>query len=432
MPRILVLGAYGMIGSHVVDDLIARGHEVVGLGRDRDVALRVFPNLAWVFADLRQLTSRDAWMGVIRGIDVVVNCAGALQTNPRDRLEVVHLESIGALVLACEKADVALVQISAAGADPQSPIDYYRTKGEGDALIRESHARWWIFRPRFVAARSAYGNVTLIRVLAGFPGVLPVFLPEARLQTISADDVALAVRRAIEGQVPPGTIADLVEETPHCLRDILVETRSWLGYGAPRAEIVFPRGFVRVLGRVMDGFGYLGWRSPIRSNVLRSLEQGVAGNPAQTEAVLGRPAHSLFEIRAIWRATAEDRMFARMQLLGPFVTVVLALQTIVSGLLVLANVEATSQLVAHSQEHAPFREALTIFFALATVGVGVALFVRRWTSAALLGVALLAACYVVSAAALMPALWLEPVGGPVGVLPTILLALVARQIMETR
>jgi len=58
MPRSLILGVNGQDGSYLADALLARGHEVVGVGRDGDSAyVRTEPTFRYVSADLRDTES---------------------------------------------------------------------------------------------------------------------------------------------------------------------------------------------------------------------------------------------------------------------------------------------------------------------------------------------------------------------------------------
>jgi dTDP-L-rhamnose 4-epimerase len=67
--RILVTGAAGFIGSHVVDRLVADGHEVVAVDRHdavEDQDKRRNPRALWVVGDVRD---PDVWLEHARGAD---------------------------------------------------------------------------------------------------------------------------------------------------------------------------------------------------------------------------------------------------------------------------------------------------------------------------------------------------------------------------
>jgi len=54
--KILVTGAYGFIGSHIVAGLVAAGHRVVGCGRDIALGRRLIPHIDWIACDLNRDT----------------------------------------------------------------------------------------------------------------------------------------------------------------------------------------------------------------------------------------------------------------------------------------------------------------------------------------------------------------------------------------
>jgi dTDP-L-rhamnose 4-epimerase len=70
--RVLVTGAAGFVGSHVVDRLVAEGHDVVALDRREPDAARRNPGAAWVTADVRD---PDAWRQHARGTAAVCHQA---------------------------------------------------------------------------------------------------------------------------------------------------------------------------------------------------------------------------------------------------------------------------------------------------------------------------------------------------------------------
>jgi uncharacterized protein YbjT (DUF2867 family) len=55
--RVLVTGAYGLIGSACMARLLSEGHEIVATGRNITQARRRAPFAAWLQADFRDLAS---------------------------------------------------------------------------------------------------------------------------------------------------------------------------------------------------------------------------------------------------------------------------------------------------------------------------------------------------------------------------------------
>ena len=74
--RILVLGAYGLIGTYITKSLIRDGHVVTGLGRNVQQAEILYPQVKWVTTDLQNMTNLDQWIPYLDDVDVVINCSG--------------------------------------------------------------------------------------------------------------------------------------------------------------------------------------------------------------------------------------------------------------------------------------------------------------------------------------------------------------------
>jgi nucleoside-diphosphate-sugar epimerase len=71
--KVLVLGAYGLIGREITRELLCRDIEVVGLGRSAARSRRLFPRAEWIGADLGELADPADWAARIDGVDGVVN-----------------------------------------------------------------------------------------------------------------------------------------------------------------------------------------------------------------------------------------------------------------------------------------------------------------------------------------------------------------------
>src|SRR5437868_5462282 len=86
--RILVVGAGGFVGRHIVAELLAAGHVPVGAVRRVSDFANAFPGVAAVSVDLvRDLTPAD-WLPRLKDIDGVVNAVGVLSGAD---MEAVHV-----------------------------------------------------------------------------------------------------------------------------------------------------------------------------------------------------------------------------------------------------------------------------------------------------------------------------------------------------
>lgn len=430
MTRVLVIGAYGMIGAEIARDLTTHGIAVTALGRNKAVARKVLPGADWVFHDLRELTTPADWAVVIAGHSHVINCAGALQDNARDDLATVHDRAIAALAKACAEAGVGVIQISAVGAEASAPTEFMGSKARGDAAVRAAGGDWWIYRPGLVLARTGYGGTVLMRLLAAVPVIQPITFARTRMQTIGMADITALMRRTLAGDIPPGTEADLVEDEAHTLEQIVGAYRAWLGFAPARMILRLPGWTTRPVGWLADGLGRLGWRSPLRTTALRVTAGGVSGDAGQTRAVLGQAATPLHETLAQSPARAEDRLSARIGLLMPVIIAGLSLFWIASGLIGAARVNAAAATLADW----PLWLARTsvLFWALVDVALGLAVLYRPWVKPALWAMVTVCGIYLASASLFTPALWLDPLGPLVKILPAALLALVALPMVERR
>ena len=429
---VLVVGAYGLIGYGISKRLISAGHSVTGLGRKLQVARRVLPDSPWIAHDIRALCEEGEWRKIISEFSTVVNCSGALQDGPDDDLEAIHHDAVAALAVACSAENVTLIQISAVGANPEATTSFLATKGRGDAAIRAAGGEWYILRPGLVLASNAYGGTTMLRMLAAFPWIQPIATPEAKIQTVSLDDVAKAVVAATEGKIPSGLDVDLVEPRAHTLREVVSEIRHWLGFSPARYEITLPDFCVSAVSKLADALSWLGWRSPLRTTALKVLSEGVQGKHEDL-GKFGIPQTSpLSETLRKMPVGAQDRLFARMALLAPVIIACLCIFWLASGIIGIVQVTEAAQVL--KEVGWPERLAITsvLFWAVVDIAIGVAFAIRNYAYTACWAAVGVSLFYLVASTVTVPSLWFDPLGPLVKVVPSVVLALVARTVLDTR
>jgi uncharacterized protein YbjT (DUF2867 family) len=172
--KILVLGASGLIGRFVTDDLRARGFQVVGIARRFASSQKTSP----LDLEMPVVSMDPASLARLIGdhdISVVVNCLGVLQDGPGSDTNDVHRDFVERLLRAISDSGrvIRLIHVSIPGAANDDRTAFSRSKREAEALIAGSGVAYAILRPGFVVAPSAYGGSALLRALAALPIDLP-------------------------------------------------------------------------------------------------------------------------------------------------------------------------------------------------------------------------------------------------------------------
>jgi uncharacterized protein YbjT (DUF2867 family) len=245
----IVLGAYGLIGAACVAALEERGFAVTGVGRSRAAAMQCNPRIGWIYRDIARTETSD-WLGIFADADVVVNASGALQDGARDRLASIHIDAMAAMIPAAEAAGVRFVQISAAGVSAAAATPFMRTKAEADRRLMGSALEWYILRPVLVIGPQAYGGTAMLRASAAMPLIGVLIEPDAKVQTVALEDVAIAVADIAEGKIQPQTVADLTEASSQLVAELTASIRGWLGYPPWQRTLRMPGMMARAAGLV--------------------------------------------------------------------------------------------------------------------------------------------------------------------------------------
>ena len=430
--RVLLLGANGLIGSAVAARLMARGYEVIGVGRDIAAARIAMPGMEWLARDLRRMTRPEQWPPLLAGVTAVVNCAGALQDSPRDDLSAVHLGAPLALYEACAALGLRrVIHVSAAGTSAHRDTAFSRTKFDMEEALARLDLDWLILRPGLVIAPGAYGGSALLRALAAFPFVIPAVHASARVQIVSLDDLAATILLALEPGAPARQTFDLLHHHNHGMADILRALRQWLGL-SPAPTLNLPPWLAAGCGLCADALAYAGWRSPMRSTSLAQLHDGIEGDGAPWAAAFAIHPKSLQSILAEHPAGVQERWFARLYLLKPLALATLVLFWAASGLIGAAQVDgAAGILVAVGWPEGAARAAVLTGAAL---DLGLAFLVMRRSTApmGLIGMAAASIAYLLAGALARPDLWLDPLGPYLKVAPGLALTLLTLAIMDER
>jgi uncharacterized protein YbjT (DUF2867 family) len=435
--NILVLGASGLIGRFVTDDLRTRGFQAIGVARrfsssQRASALDLeMPLLAMDSTALARLIGEH-------GIDVVVNCVGLLQDRPGGDVGAVHRDFVARLLQAIRDSGraIRLVHISIPGAAADDRTAFSMTKREAERLIAASGLAYAILRPGFVIAPSAYGGSAMVRALAALPLQLPAADSATPFQPVMVEDISATIAwlaaRDIGDKSVDAVVWDLMQKHPITLGGVIELFRRSLGT-SDYPRIALPAFMLDLGARLGDLVSWLGWMPPMRSTAIAELRRGVEGDPSAWMAATGIVPTDAENAAALRSATIQDKWFARLYLIKALVIASLVVFWTVSGFIALfvSYNEAAGVLRSHA-----FAPALvmpvTVLTSVIDMAIGVLTAFRRTAAMGLTAGIVASSGYMLGAAILTPDLWIEPLGALVKTGPAMVLMLVALLTLDSR
>ncbi|MDK1473485.1 NAD(P)H-binding protein [Streptomyces sp. 549] len=234
--RIAIAGGTGTLGRRVAAELGARGHEVRVLSRSAP-EYRV------------DLTTGAGLDEALLGVDAVVDASNNASTKGAARTLV---DGSRRLLAAGEAAGVRHhVCVSIVGCE-RVPMGYYRTKAEQERVVERGPLPWTLLRA------TQFHELAAGAVAAGARWrVLPA--PGARLQTVAAAEVAVAVADVAEKPAA----RDRVEVAGPLVEDARDLVRQWLAATGRRALVV-PVAVPGALGRALREGGLTTARPDVR------------------------------------------------------------------------------------------------------------------------------------------------------------------------
>jgi uncharacterized protein YbjT (DUF2867 family) len=197
---ILVTGASGFVGGHVVRELAGAGERVRALVRD-ERGTAALENLDCELA-LGDVTDVASLRAAVKGCAAVVHLVSILVGKPAD-FERVMTQGTASLLEAAGAAGVRrFVQMSALGTSEQTKdtVPYFRAKWAVEEAVQASTISHAILRPSFVFAGDG-GALPQFARIAKLAPITPVIgNGTQRLQPIWADDLARAVTLAVRSE----------------------------------------------------------------------------------------------------------------------------------------------------------------------------------------------------------------------------------------
>ncbi|MBA2126664.1 epimerase [Hyphomicrobium methylovorum] len=268
-PRILVTGASGFIGRHLVRKLAQEGYRVRAASRQPVV----FDDPRIEGIALGDMARSFAAEYVVRGVDVVVHAAGMAHARPGipdAAYTAINVDATRQLARAARAARVKRFMLMSSiralvGArhssvvtedTPPEPTDAYgRSKLAAEGVTADvlsgSATRWTVLRPVLVYGPEVKGNMAALMRLAARPVPLPFGAIKGRRSLLSIGNLLAAVEHALSSPATEDAAFVVADEGAVTLAEIVAAVRAGRGRRAmlvpvPEAALA---GALRMAGR---------------------------------------------------------------------------------------------------------------------------------------------------------------------------------------
>lgn len=274
MATVLVTGASGFVGSHVVPEFAAGGHRVVALVRDAKAGDAVIARLD---ADRRrsvELRTGDPVANVgladaLAGVDAVVHLVAIARDRDGGKsLRRVNVGGTDRMLDAARQAGVArFVHLGALGVTQDPDLHYASSKVKAEAAVRASGLDWTILKPSLMwGPRDGFFNIVADLVRTS-PGIVPVpGSGKSRFQPLAVADLAICVRMSVEDPATIGRAIELGGPRYWTYREITREVLA--GMRRRRAIVPMPVPIIGTVARIAEA---LRIPFPVASDQLRQL-----------------------------------------------------------------------------------------------------------------------------------------------------------------
>lgn len=269
---VTVFGGSGFIGAHAVRQLAKAGWRVRVAVRNPSLAYKMrlmgdVGQIDVVQANVRNMASLER---ALAGATATLNLVGVLYETGRQGFQAVHAMGARNIAEAARTMGVLrLVQMSALGADPDSPSKYARSKADAEAAVRDVYPDATIVRPSVVFGPED-GFFNKFAAMAQISPALPlVGGGHTRFQPVFVGDVARALAQIVTRDDTAGQTYELGGAGVFSFRELMELMLAETG----RRRILLPLPFpvARLMGTVA-GWGAFLVPPPITADQVELLK----------------------------------------------------------------------------------------------------------------------------------------------------------------
>lgn len=293
-PKVLVTGATGYVGRHLVPHLFRQGFDVAALLREGSDITPVAEYIADV--QYGNVTDAKSLEGCCTGCTAIVHLVGVINEK-EGSFDTVHVQGTNNILAEAARAGVKrFVYLSGLGTRPNAAARYHQTKFAAEEAVRKSCLEAYnfpasvIFGPEdeflnlFVQMASSSVNPPwpIMPAIAGGHSLLqPVWVEDV------AESLALACRE--DFPFPPGTY-ELGGPEPMSVREIM--TVACKAAGTSRIFVHVPMNVAGIIAGLMETFSP---KPQLTRDQLIMLGEDGRAKANMTEKILRRPARRMWD-----------------------------------------------------------------------------------------------------------------------------------------
>jgi len=250
---ILVTGASGYLGSHIVRRLAAQGQPVRVLVRNRAYAEAEGRlgdlSVEWVEGDV---TKPNTLPPAVNGVEAVIHTVAIAIEKGGRTYDSINYQGTVNIVDAVKAAGVKrFINICQLGADSKLPYRFLASKGKAQEYVAASGLDWTAVRPCVIwGPEDEFAN-TFAKLVPLSPIIYPIIgNGRAAFQPVWVEDVVTAVVKSL---TDPTTIGQEYElGGPEILTIEEIERRMFKAIGASRLMLPFPIPLLRIIVTLME------------------------------------------------------------------------------------------------------------------------------------------------------------------------------------
>ncbi len=198
---ILITGATGYIGRHLVARLVAQGEHPRCLVRDTKRAGDILP-AAGVELVQGETTDPASLVAAVRGVDTIVHAAfltADRKQSPGNHYETTNVQGTANLIKAAQEGGVKrIIEISGLGTKPGKPGSYMQGRYLAEKMLKESGLDWTIIQPSVLFGKGAPFIKGLTDLIRTTPVVPLIGGGKTMFQPIYVEDVVTVIVKVLE------------------------------------------------------------------------------------------------------------------------------------------------------------------------------------------------------------------------------------------